>query len=113
MMVDTGFVGADMVLSATSTARLGLAEPPKDGVGGVEHLLGIGQTQVDMTRCVLSKIEICGHELSQIDVLCSASSTGLQPPSTYADGFLGMGLLGRFDVWLDVMHERIALEMVT
>lgn len=114
LMVDTGFVGADMILSATSTDRLGLANTCRDrSESSLENLVGVGRTPVDMVRCVVSKITVCGHDLCHIDALCSTSSASPQTPSTYADGYLGMGLLSRFDLWLDVLHERIALEMVT
>lgn len=114
LMVDTGFVGADMILTTTSTARLGLANMSTDTSESVsKNLIGIGRTPVDMVRCVVSKITICGHDLHHVDALCSTSSASPQTPSAYADGYLGMGLLCRFDLWLDVLHERIALDMAT
>lgn len=114
LMVDTGFVGADIMLSAKSSVRLGLADASWGASkSGVESLVGIGRTPVDVVRCSLSKVRICGHDLFQVDALCSTSCTDLQTPSIYADGYVGMGLLGRYDLWLDVMHERIALETPT
>lgn len=111
LIVDTGFVGAAVILSATAAARLGLSNRCSGTSStGFKSLLGIGHKRVDMMCSMLEIVDICGHEVSNVDVLCSTSVSALQPPSAYADGFVGMDLLGRFDLWLDVMHERIALK---
>eukprot|EP00892_Ulva_mutabilis_P008368 jgi/Ulvmu1/5903/UM026_0024.1 len=110
LMVDTGLVGAAVILSAKAATRLRLAvRSAGSGTNIVPSLVGIGETHVDMIRCSLYNIEICGHNLGNIDVLFSTSVSALNTASASADGFVGMDLLGRFDVWLDVMHERIAL----
>lgn len=100
VLVDTGATGA-LALSETSARAAGLLDGRPMRVGQSVTLGGVSQDGMVRAR----RVEFAGHQLSDLDVQIFRPAANAPVPN----GLLGLGVLERFHVALDVGGGRLFL----
>lgn len=100
VMVDTGATGA-LALSEASARTAGLFDGRPMRVGQSVTLGGVSQDGMVRAR----RLEFAGHTLEDFDVQIYRPAANAPVP----DGLLGLGVLGRFHMALDLSGGRLFL----
>jgi len=100
VMVDTGATGA-LALSEASARAAGLFDGRPMRVGQSVTLGGVSQDGMVRAR----RLEFAGHTLEDLDVQVYRPAANAPVP----DGLLGVGVLGRFHMALDLPGGRLFL----
>lgn len=100
VMVDTGATGA-LALSETSARAAGLFDGRPMRVGQSVTLGGVSQDGMVRAR----RLEFAGHAIHDLDIQIYRPAENAPVP----DGLLGLGVLGRFHMALDLAGARLFL----